>query len=1081
MVNFSFIMLKSCFKYAFLQLIVLIVVQPLCCAVAPPPNDDPCSAIPLTVNTNCTLNTYTNDSATNTTGVSNPTCGFYMGGDVWFSIVVPSSGAVQIQTASLVINDGACAAYLGNCGGVLTEIGCDDDGGVILMPQLTLNGLTPGDSLFIRFWEYGNDNNGTFQICVIDLCPGGGPPYNDEPCNAQVIQPGVYTQGNITLCATGINEPTSPPLCWNNGVINSVWYKIVAIASSMRIRCNPVTLSDPQIAVYEGTCGTNLVEIDCNDNGPTCGLFSPFSDVIVSGLIAGNTYYIAVDGVLDEVGSFNLLVIDGNLPLPPIPGQDCGLFQPICAPSFTVGNPGFSGIGNICDFNGANICLVNGERSSAWYEFSILSNGAVEFSIVPNDWFGAPSLVSTDYDFAVWKTAGAGAVTCSNIEAGAIPLRCNFSGLGVTGIYSSSNGVSPLAYPGFGAAFQSKINVVAGEKYALVISNYTVSNSGFNLNFSATSPIAYGIGSNATVFWSGAIDSDWFKPDNWGGCIIPDCSTNAVIGVALVNQPIIIGNDASCNSLTISPAASLTLKAPHALSICGDYVNNGSLSAQSGSIIKFNNGNVFQNISGNLIGNNALSSLQIHKTGSNVQLNQDLDLKNNLNIDTLTSAIDVSDKAVKIGGDFFNFGSYTNAVNGNLEFNSVGSQVYYNTGLIGNVNMKHLGSGLTLLSDMTLNPLAKLSLDSGVIITDTFKVNLLNRNPNSISTGNNQSYIVGNLKRYVNPNGSYNFPLSTASQGLQLLNIDFAYPSFPNSVDYILGKFKQHSFVPSPLGVSDCGINFSNNGLDNGYWSLTSNIDSGSGQFDLTLYNQNYTNAGSSNGWTIMNNNGSGWLIGSGSCVPSTVNAVRRLGMQNWSSFSTAQSPGNPLPVTWLYFRANPNTNKINLDWATASETNNSGFEIYKSTDEINFVKIGWVKGKGNSNVVTKYNFQDLYVKPAVNYYFKLRQIDYNGNFDESKVVTAKLENDKFVIYPNPVVSESVVTFFTESKLIKLDILMPTGELVKTILNGINEIGNQSYLLNPESLSLASGYYLLRLQSDKEVAYKSFCYFRESH
>ena len=1049
--------------------------------LAVPSNDDPCNSIGLPVSSSCTMATYTNASATATSGPAAPTCGFYQGGDVWFSIIIPASGSIQIQTAAGVITDGAMAVYTGTCSGGLTPIGCDDDGGPGLMPQLNLTGLIPGNTIFVRFWEYGNDNNGTFQICVMDLCPGVGPPANDYPCNAQSIQLGVYTPGSITICASALYEPATPA-CWTNGGVNTVWYSVIAASPSLRIRCNPVTLTDPQIALYSGICGPGLILKGCNDNGASCGSISLFSDLTVAGLTIGQTYYIAVDGYLDLVGSFNLLVIDGTQPLPPIPGQDCGFFQPVCGQSFTVGNPGFTGVGNVCDFDGAGAnCLDAGERASAWYEFTISANGILEFNIVPNNWPGAPSTASTDYDFALWKSAGTGAVSCVSIAAGAVPLRCNFSYLGVTGIYSTVANTSPPAYPGFGAAYDTQVPVSAGDKYILVISNYSTSSSGFNLNFSGASPITYGAGPGSTAYWSGSAGTDWFNINNWGGCAIPTCSTNAVIVAGISNQPV-INATANCQSLTVNPGASLTLQATAILNLCGDYLNNGSLNANPAAQVILNNSSVVQNLSGNMIGNNAFPILKINKTGGSGTLIHNLNLKSSLQIMSASSVFDAGTKTVKIAGDFLNNagGSYSNAVPGLLEFNGITTQWFYNSsnGTMPNVRMNNRAAiGLQLQNTLTLNPFAKLTLDSGIVRGNGFEVVLLNRNSNASTPGNSVSYIENVLSRYINPTGSYDFPVGTITKGFQRININFAYPAYPTLIDNLAVNFSTYA-TPSALGVSDCGVTFSNPGLDNGFWAVNANANSTTGKFDLTLNNAGYSNASGSNGWTIMSNNGSGWSLSNGTCVPSPVTAVTRIGMSGVFNYATAQSPSTPLPVTWLYFTAKPGDNLIKLAWATASEDNNDGFEVYRSTNQYDFEKIGWVDGNGNSNVINAYGYIDKNAKPGINYYYRLHQIDFNGNYEISKTVTARLNYHSINIIPNPVLNQALVSFYSENKNIRLDLLLPTGELVKTLIHGIVEDENQNYFLDPEKLSLAPGCYLLRLIEDDSVSHVVFCYIR---
>lgn len=144
---------------------------------AQPANDDCANAILLTVNATCQFSSYTNVDATGTTGVNAPSCGGYNGGDVWFKVVVPTSGAIDINTNVGTITDAAMALYIGNCSS-LSEVACDDDGGNNgLMPFISKSGLTPGSTVYIRLWEYNSDFFGTFSICVAQssTCTNGNP------------------------------------------------------------------------------------------------------------------------------------------------------------------------------------------------------------------------------------------------------------------------------------------------------------------------------------------------------------------------------------------------------------------------------------------------------------------------------------------------------------------------------------------------------------------------------------------------------------------------------------------------------------------------------------------------------------------------------------------------------------------------------------------------------------------------------------------------------------------------------------------------------------------------------------------
>ena len=145
--------------------------------VTVPANDEPCNAEPLTVNATCTFATYTNEFATASTTPTPPApgCGSYSGGDVWFSVVVPAGGSIIIDSDTGVMTDSGMAIYSGTCG-ALTLIECDDDDSANgAMSSITRSGLTPGSTIFIRFWEYGNNNNGTFDICATEPPPCNPP------------------------------------------------------------------------------------------------------------------------------------------------------------------------------------------------------------------------------------------------------------------------------------------------------------------------------------------------------------------------------------------------------------------------------------------------------------------------------------------------------------------------------------------------------------------------------------------------------------------------------------------------------------------------------------------------------------------------------------------------------------------------------------------------------------------------------------------------------------------------------------------------------------------------------------------
>jgi hypothetical protein len=94
------------------------------------------------------------------------------------------------------------------------------------------------------------------------------------------------------------------------------------------------------------------------------------------------------------------------------------------------------------------------------------------------------------------------------------------------------------------------------------------------------------------------------------------------------------------------------------------------------------------------------------------------------------------------------------------------------------------------------------------------------------------------------------------------------------------------------------------------------------------------------------------------------------------------------LPVTLTSFTATRNDDATILRWATASESNNSHFEIQRSVDNKKFEVIGTVRGNGTSTKKINYSFTDVAVLSAKTVYYRLKQVDFDGKAEYSKTVS---------------------------------------------------------------------------------------------
>ena len=115
---------------------------------------------------------------------------------------------------------------------------------------------------------------------------------------------------------------------------------------------------------------------------------------------------------------------------------------------------------------------------------------------------------------------------------------------------------------------------------------------------------------------------------------------------------------------------------------------------------------------------------------------------------------------------------------------------------------------------------------------------------------------------------------------------------------------------------------------------------------------------------------------------------------------------GSTLPIKLLNFTAQKNGNTSLLQWKIANEVNNDYFSVEHSSDGTNFKPIGKVAGHGTVSTQQKYQFTDNNPVKGLNYY-RLKQVDYDGNYTYSNVAAVTFENVAaiFKIFPNPAVN----------------------------------------------------------------------------
>jgi len=319
-----------------------------------PTNDEPCNAIQLpTVTSTCQYLQFTNVGATSTVSAPAPnsctggvgTTGGYSGSsqDVWFAIIVPASGNVDVTSQPLsgggTLTDAVMALYSGTCGS-LTQISCSEDNNYPgsandEMPFISSNGLTPGSTVYVRYWGNGS-LSGTFGICASTAT-------NDDCVNALYIcdingysasTSASYTEdrpdnmfGNNET-STGVDltngtnsgGPFGDGQPWNMAfpftgspaidvnIDNNSWIEFTAAATTATLT---VSVSDCftnagiQMQIFSANNCTNFVPVS-NFEESNIGF-----TITGVNLTVGDNYYLMVDGFAGDICNYTIAAESG--------------------------------------------------------------------------------------------------------------------------------------------------------------------------------------------------------------------------------------------------------------------------------------------------------------------------------------------------------------------------------------------------------------------------------------------------------------------------------------------------------------------------------------------------------------------------------------------------------------------------------------------------------------------------------------------------------------------------------------------------------------------------------------------------
>ena len=175
------------------------------------------------------------------------------------------------------------------------------------------------------------------------------------------------------------------------------------------------------------------------------------------------------------------------------------------------------------------------------------------------------------------------------------------------------------------------------------------------------------------------------------------------------------------------------------------------------------------------------------------------------------------------------------------------------------------------------------------------------------------------------------------------------------------------------------------------------------------------------------------------------------------------------LPVELVDFAAVADERAVTLNWSTASELNNAGFEVEHALADSYFEMKGFVEGHGSTSQARNYTFTIRDLEPG-SHLFRLKQVDYDGAFEYSPVVEVAVEvPDQYFlseVYPNPFNPQAAVRFWvTRSQHVEVALHDIQGRQLMTLYEGV-PASKASTLVRIDGSGLSSGTYLVRIQGE---------------
>ncbi len=394
---------------------------------------------------------------------------------------------------------------------------------------------------------------------------------------------------------------------------------------------------------------------------------------------------------------------------------------------------------------------------------------------------------------------------------------------------------------------------------------------------------------------------------------------------------------------------------------------------------------------------------------------------------------------------------------GTFIFNSTFLQTITSNNIFERIDMD--GAGLNLASNISAN---KWYLINGPVTTNAFTAIALSNTQLAVESDLSNilfvnSWFNGNLRRFVSPAtvNVYTFPVGNAIRA-NILGLDNLNAQPLNNLTYLNASFGPKPGTDAGLVVTENGTTYTSVNTG-GVWYLTPDATPTAGRFDMLLRFNGFTGL-QDNRFAILirpvaSSDASEWAVPPGSTLNPNGGAgrmvadvyARRNNIGVLGQFGIGEMSA-ALPVTLVDFTANRLSKlKVKLQWETATEQNNKGFEIERRLEnETTFATLGFVGTKatdGNSSARLQYYLVDPNGYGGISYY-RLKQVDRDGRSAYSLIKAVKGTGETSVsvlLWPNPARGQFSIRIDGANEVKDAFITNTAGQTIRSIRLTNNE------------------------------------------